>query len=288
MKIVTHNSFFHTDDLMAVATLLLKFPGAEVVRSRDQETIEGADVVVDVGQIYDAEKRRFDHHQKAGAGVRPNGIPYASFGLVWKAFGEELSGGLEEAKVVDERLVMPVDATDNGVDLYTPTFDGVQEYSVGDYFNSFSYGAETMDEFDKAFFTALPLVQDFLKREIAFSKYLVAGWNEVMRIYIESDDKRIIILPAHLPWKRVLVPTEALFVLSPRPNGQWTAKAVSRDIHTYELKKPFPSSWAGLSGESLQKMTEVKDAVFCHRNLFMAVAESQAGAKKLAEMALNS
>lgn len=288
MKIVTHNSYFHTDDLLAVATLLAKFPGAEVVRSRDPQIMESADAVVDVGQIYDAEKLRFDHHQPGGAGVRANGIPYASFGLVWRAFGQELAGGLEQSKVVEERLAMPIDASDNGVDVSTPNFEGVQEYSVGDYFNTFSYGAETMEEFDKAFFAALPLVQDFLKREITFAQYLVTGWDEVKRIYAESENKKIVVLPDHLPWKRILIPSEALFVISPRPNGQWSAKAVNRDIHTYEIKKRFPMSWGGLSGDALRSVTEVKDAVFCHRNGFMAAAETLEGAKKLAEKALNA
>ena len=91
MKIVTHNGHFHTDELMAVAVLLLKFPDAEVVRTRDEKIIKQADIAVDVGQIYDPASTRFDHHQPGGARKRENGIPYASFGLVWKEYGVELN-----------------------------------------------------------------------------------------------------------------------------------------------------------------------------------------------------
>jgi uncharacterized UPF0160 family protein len=288
MKIVTHSGHFHTDDLMAVSVLLLKFPGAEVKRSRDPKVIDEADIAVDVGQIYDVKKLRFDHHQASGAGLRANGIPYASFGLVWQAFGEEIAGGLEEAKIIDERLAMPIDAGDNGIELNAGHFDGIKEYSVGDFFDTFSYGAETLEELDKGFFTALPLAQDLLKKEIAAARYMVAGWGEVKRIYAESPDKRIIMLPRHLPWKRILIPTETLYVVYPTPSGSWAATAVCKDIHTFETKKPFPMSWSGLSGEALQGVTGVKDAVFCHRNLFLAIAETQEGAKKLAEIALNA
>lgn len=117
MKIVTHNGRFHTDDLLAVSTLLMKFPDSELVRSRDEKIIESADIVVDVGHIYDPEKLRFDHHQKNGAGEHHNGIPYASFGLVWKQFGEELCGSSDAMKIMEESIVMPVDAIDNGVPI---------------------------------------------------------------------------------------------------------------------------------------------------------------------------
>ena len=100
MKIVTHNAKFHTDDVFAVATLLILYPGAEVIRTRDESIIKMADIVVDVGQVYDAGNNRFDHHQVGGAGKRENGIQYASFGLVWKKFCEILTGGIEEARMI--------------------------------------------------------------------------------------------------------------------------------------------------------------------------------------------
>ena len=49
--IVTHDGKFHADDVFAVATLLLVFPGATVTRTRDEGLIKGADAAVDVGGI---------------------------------------------------------------------------------------------------------------------------------------------------------------------------------------------------------------------------------------------
>jgi uncharacterized UPF0160 family protein len=115
-KIVTHSSKFHTDDIFAVATLILVLgeENIEVVRSRDPEVIKTGDYVVDVGGEYNLDTKRFDHHQKGGAGQRENGIPYASFGLVWKHFGTQVSGSEEVMKRIDQQLVQPVDAGDNG------------------------------------------------------------------------------------------------------------------------------------------------------------------------------
>lgn len=288
MKIVTHNGYFHPDDLLAVSALLLKYPDAKVIRTRDEEIIKSADIVVDVGHVYDPGKCRFDHHMPEGAGVRGNGIPYASIGLVWKEFGEELAGGVEEAKVVEEHLITPIDAEDNGVDIYTLVSEEVSPYTLGDYFDSFIENAETFEEFEEAFMKALPYAQELIKKEIRRAKRQADDSREVKRIFDESPRKDIIVLPLNKSWKRTLIPTEALVVIFPRPDGQWSARAIPRALHSFELKHPFPKSWAGLRDEEMAMVSGVPDATFCHRDLWLANARSQEGAIKLAEIALNS
>ncbi len=119
--IVTHSGSFHSDDVFAVAALLLWLAKesitAEVLRSREPKDCQRADYVVDVGGEYDISRNRFDHHQPGGGGSRPEGIPYASFGLVWKQIGPALAGSDEVAQAIDRKLVMPIDAPDNGIDI---------------------------------------------------------------------------------------------------------------------------------------------------------------------------
>src|SRR3990167_7769204 len=126
MKIITHSGSFQADDIFAVAILLLAVGESEVIRTRDKDQIAAADYVVDVGMVYDPAQNRFDHHQPGGAGERPNGIPYASCGLVWKEFGEMLAGGKEEADLIDTNLMQPLDAHDNGVAIADDRFKGVR------------------------------------------------------------------------------------------------------------------------------------------------------------------
>ncbi|MES1193556.1 MAG: MYG1 family protein, partial [Solirubrobacterales bacterium] len=115
MRVATHPGNFHADDAFAVATLRLAHgDGVEVVRTRDEAVQAAADVRVDVGGRSDPETGDFDHHQKGGAGERPNGIRYASFGLVWRAFGTQVAGSRAAAASIDERLVQGVDANDTG------------------------------------------------------------------------------------------------------------------------------------------------------------------------------
>jgi uncharacterized UPF0160 family protein len=288
MKIVTHNGHFHADELLAIAALLLKYPPAEIVRSRDQEIIHSGDIVVDVGHVYDIEKLRFDHHQLGGAGERENGIPYASSGLIWKTFGEELAGGREEAEVVDEVLIRSVDALDNGIDLYTLNFEDVSPYTLGDFFESFAKGAHTLESADVAFFEALESAKRLLEREINSARRRVADWGQVREIYRQAADKRVIVLPTYLSSSKVLVPSEALFVVYPRTDGKWGAQAILKKFNSFERKKYFPESWAGLSDGELAKVSGVPDAFFCHRHRHLAGADTQEGAVKLAQIALNS
>ena len=110
IKIVTHNASFHADDVLACATLSIyldkKNEQYEIIRSRDTKIADLADYVVDTGGIYDSAKNRYDHHQVGGAGKHENGVPYASFGLVWKHFGLSLCEGDNEMfKKIEDELV---------------------------------------------------------------------------------------------------------------------------------------------------------------------------------------
>lgn len=67
VKIGTHNGTFHCDEVLACSMLKLlpEFQNAEIVRSRDPKILAECDIVVDVGGEFNAETKRFDHHQKS-------------------------------------------------------------------------------------------------------------------------------------------------------------------------------------------------------------------------------
>jgi uncharacterized UPF0160 family protein len=289
MKIVTHSGNFHADDIFAVATLLLIYPEAEVVRSRESVDWSKGDIVVDVGGVYDPSTNKFDHHQPEGAGKRDNGVPYASFGLIWKYFGEKLVGK-EELEILDSRLVIPIDAIDNGIIISTPKFDGLREYSVQDFLFSYVDSSRTDAEYLYEIFIKLVGVsKDLLVREIGHAREEVIGMQKVREIVEKTEDKRIIILPENLPWGRVLADIPgSLYVVYPRKEGSWGVKAVRQDIQKFYLRKPLPEIWLGKENEDFAKITNVSDALFMHRGRFLAAAKSKEGAIKLAEIALNA
>lgn len=289
-RIVTHNGSFHADDVFAVATLLMVYPGAEIVRTRDPEKIDAADIAVDVGTKCEPERLRFDHHQAGGAGIRANTIPYASFGLVWKEYGEKITGDHDAAQIIEQKLVMPVDALDNGVEVSHSVFDGVRTYSVSDFFYSFIEDTHPSEEYlDEAFQRVVELAQGVIKREINHAKSELKDANEVKKIVEEARDHRLIILDKEMAWHRILIPLpDVFYVVYPRYGDRWGLEAVREHFTGFGLKRPLPELWAGKSDEELAAVTGVSDALFCHNKRFLAVAQSKEGALALAQIALNS
>lgn len=293
-KLVTHNGSFHSDDIFATAVLsmMLERDGQkfEVIRTRDPELIKIADYVYDVGGIYDEATNRFDHHQVGGAGKRDNGIEYSSFGLVWKKFGKEFCGDDRIYEILDKKLVSPIDAIDNGIDISVNKYD-FSPYDIQYFFYSMvpTWNEKDITN-DEMFFESVEIAKKVLSREIIQTKDAVLGEDRIISIYNLAKDKRFIVLDEHYPSQHILQNfSEPLYVIYPRHSSNtWGVQTVRKNINTFENRKDLPSTWGGLRDEELQKLTGVSDAVFCHRALFLAVAQSKEGAIKLAQIALES
>jgi len=290
IKIATHNKHFHPDDVFAVATLSIFIKESfKVVRTRNPLIIKEADYVVDVGGEYDELHNRFDHHQKGGAGEREKGIPYASFGLVWKKYGVSVCGSEEIAKIIEKKIVEPTDALDNGVGIIKPIFDEVYPYS---YWNAISSLNPTWKERDKdsdeLFMKAVESSRKILLREIEIASHFILGKKFVEEAYDKAEDKRLIILNNEYSWKEVLNKyKEPLFVIEPNfEEGSWRITAVRDDIYSFKNRKNLPENWGGKRGQELTLETGISDAFFCHNNLFIAATHSKDGAIKLAKMAI--
>lgn len=76
---VTHGAKFHADDVFAGA--LLRYMNPNIRIDRVLQPPEHFD-----GLIFDIGRGAYDHHQQ-DAEVRENGVPYAAFGLLWRAYG---------------------------------------------------------------------------------------------------------------------------------------------------------------------------------------------------------
>ncbi len=292
VKIVTHSGHFHADEIFAVAVLelLLGEDNIEIIRSRDPSIIDQGDYVVDVGGIYDPKTNRFDHHQVGGAGSRENTIPYASFGLVWKEFGEKLCQNREIVEKIDLVLIQWIDATDNGVQITETKITNVYPYDIGLYLNTFtpSWDEEAPD-FDKNFLKALAVAKNLLKYEIDKRKNLMKAREIVEEIYNNSIDKRIIIFDKKYPYNGTLSKhPEPLFVVSPRIEGNWSVSAIRDDDNSFVNRRDFPESWVGKKDENLEKITGVSGSVFCHTGRFIAINKTKEGAILMAKKALDS
>lgn len=295
-KLITHNGAFHTDDVLAYAILLKHFrknnQDIEIVRTRDMEIIKTGDVVFDVGDSYDPNTHRYDHHQVGRAGERDNTIPYAACGLVWKHFGPDLCSSEQVWKIVDEKLVQSVDAGDNGVATYTLNSLNVKSFSLGDVINCFKPIEEdaSLDLFDAQFVKAGEFMLFILNSVISSAERKIEDMKNAEIVYNNSEDKQLIICEKHIPGIKKLLSIfpEPVFVIYPDQNNKWRVEGVRINPDDFPIRKDLPERWAGLRDGDLQKVSGVSDATFCHPGLFTAGAVSKEGAIKLAKKALEA
>jgi uncharacterized UPF0160 family protein len=292
MKVATHPGNFHADDVFAVAVLDLAAGPLQIIRTRDERALAEADARVDVGGRSDPQAGDYDHHQKGGAGERPNGIRYASFGLAWKRYGAQLAGSPEAAGAIDERLVQGVDANDTGQELVKPLIDDVRPMSVSGVVASMNPAWDeelTAAEEDARFAEAVTLARTILTRQIAGA----AGFQRARRLVLDAirraADPRIVELGSNMPWRETVVSNapDALFVMYPKSDG-WGLQAVPKAAGAFANRLSFPEQWRGLNGAELTEATGVGDAIFCHTAGFYASAESRDGVLELARRALDS
>ncbi len=284
ITIATHNGNFHADDVFSVAALKCVIPSFKLIRTRDLEVIGQADIVLDVGGIYDPETGRFDHHQRGGAGERENGIPYSSFGLIWQKYGLEICGGNQDiANSVDSGLVSTIDAVDCG------HVEGVSKgISLSQTISMFNPTWQEDSHYDECFDEAVTFASRILARFIASATGGISAKAIVAKAVENAEDPRVIVLEQYTPWKRTVhaLSEEALYVVYPSGSGPWRIQTVPMELGSFEDRKSLPTPWAGLSNKELQDVTGIDDAMFCHNGLFIGGAETFESTMKMAAMAL--
>ena len=277
---VTHDGVFHADDVFAAATLQLLNPETEITRTRNPLVIAAAHIAFDVGG------GDYDHHQPQGGGVRPNGIPYAAFGLIWRDYGKDLCWDWDVAAEVDRILVQPIDAADNGLHLSMPTRDDVHGLNISGVISMFN--PVDGESFDGQFAIATAVARTILRRAITNARERIDGRRVLASAIANAVDPRILVFESFVPgWQETIVRNapNALLVVYPSA-GTYRVQVIPQELGKPGVRLPLPEVWAGLDGEALISLTGVADATFAHRGRFIAGAQSQDGALTLARLAL--
>ena len=279
------------------------FPNATLTRSREDRLISRAGpgaIVFDVGDVYDPDALRFDHHQ-ADRPLRSCGLPYSAFGLVWRHFGRayvaRLTDGDRQAveevhAAIDRDFVRQVDAGDNRVPG-APELDHPMTFAllVEDMRPDFDTPSERLDgEMEAAFLEAARFAGRVLDNKIRQAAAQARARSVALEALDARSDPRWIELPADSPAMTEILrddPNEILFALL-RGHREWLVRALPPASGPDQPRKPMPRDWASLRGPDLVAATGIEDAVFCHGNRHVAVARSREGAIALIERALKS
>lgn len=287
--VVTHSGSFDPDDVLAVATLQLYLgvDEVEILRSRRTEVVETADWVVDVGGVYDVERNRFDHHQN-GVPSRDNGIPYSAFGLIWRELGVKITGSVEAAAYVEQKLVLPIDAADNHVTVCHPSNAHVTAFELFDVIDVLKpvWGSE--ESFDDQFPKAVELARLVLQRLIAHGQAQAEMHAMITSEYEADPQKAVLEFSEPVPRHALVEYEEVQVVVSPvtaEDVEHWMAAVVPVKGRGFQNRAIFPEKWGGLVFEELEAVSGIEGAVFCHKERYIFVAETKESALKAAHHA---
>lgn len=252
---MTHAGRFHADDVFSAALLKILNPQIKIVRRN--AVPEGYQ-----GLVFDLSDGAYDHHGDR-ANFRDNGVQYASFGLLWKEYGCTLVSE-KEAKTFDESFIQPLDFQDN---------NGGNNLLCRAITQSNPKWDEENADSDEAYFKAVEFAKFILENEIKSMNSTEHAEQIVLECLSKSDDG-IVVLPTGMPWKALLIPEEALYVVYPSPRGGYNAQAVPVAVDSHQCKKPFPEEWRGKRSE-LDEITGLKGMIFCHPHGYLLAAETE-------------
>jgi uncharacterized UPF0160 family protein len=320
--IATHSGSFHADESLAVFMLrkLTDYADSKLVRTRDLEIIKQADIVVDVGAIYDPASNRFDHHQRGFEETFSSeyDIKLSSAGLIYKHFGKQVIANIlnwpidkPELELVYQKvydgLILMFDGVDNGVNQYPG--DVAPKYVDGT--NIASRVSRLNPRWNEPFTDEIALIQ-FEKAVVLTGQELVAkvediafSWLPAREIVLQGWKTRhevhksgkIVLLPQYCPWQSHLADLEEEFKLQENElplyavfadsSGSWRVRAISVSSDSFISRKPLPEPWRGIRDEELSKLTGIPDCVFVHASGFIGGTKSKDSALKMASHALD-
>ena len=292
MKVVTHSGTFHADDVFAFAILRAALGDFDFIRTRDTALIAAADIVFDVGGIYDPDRKRYDHHMR-DLPRREDGTPYSSVGLIWRDYGHSaLSSflpGIEGKTLdivwqdIDASLILTIDQADNGIATASPSHLALL-------IEGFNPTWDSTQTYDEAFGEAAELAHGILQRACRQAYAEAKAMAFVLSAAHEAKNSRVIVLDRKLPWEKAVFDgglTDLLFVIYPNEDAtSWYCRTIPPEPSSFGQRLALPEAWRGLQEEAFSKVAGIPDGVFCHPSGFICGARSQASAIELAERAI--
>ncbi|KAH3685278.1 hypothetical protein WICPIJ_003752 [Wickerhamomyces pijperi] len=320
LNICTHSGSFHADESLAVYMLRLlpRYGRGELTRSRDPKDWEAADIVVDVGAVYDGVKF-FDHHQRGFTETfdDKHSTKLSSAGLIYKHFGKEIITQLTSVKeeaVLDllhvkiyEDFIEAIDANDNGINKFETEHPSAPRFkdraitlpSIVSNLNPLWNEDNSDAAFDAKFSIACQIMGNVF---VDVVKNVGLSWLPAKQIVLQTINRRledhksgkILIFDQFVPWKEHLfelekelgIEGEILYALFEDSGKNWRIAAVPKAASSFESRKALPEKWRGLRDDVLSEASGVEGCVFIHAAGFIGGAKTKEAVLKLAELSL--
>ena len=285
LSVGTHDKLFHADEVMACALLAQYYHlPVVIVRTRDPKILTWCDAVVDVGNVFDPEMMRFDHHQETYTGTR------SSAGMVLDWLESKAYIDYDIADQLRYAYMDEIDAIDNGVYPGKPG-------------TSFSNGIGALNHHDKDMQNLDPQhirFEQAVKQVMFLLECLEPGYEQKMKDWeivrplvakVQRTDE-ILELPEFLHWQAPVGSDDGQHinrVIWPETNGkgeeEWRVAVPNRPgsipgkaANPYDLRP----------GTELPAYDRAKkfipDLVFVHKNYFIGATSSRDTAYELANL----
>lgn len=267
----THDGTFHADEVSACALLLVfgLIDPAKIYRSRDPKVLAECEFVCDVGGIYDAKIKRFDHHQNEYKGE------HSSAGMIWDYLLDQRLIDEELYQFVNRTIILGIDAHDNGKSVQQ---EGVTTFShVIANFVPLAYDVSHAEQ-DAAFQQALNFAKGHFQRLLDRFAYIRACKDKVA---VAMQDRGLcLFFDESIPWQENFFDLggeehPAIFVIMPS-EGHWKLRGIPPDRENrMQVRRPLPKEWAGLRDDELKAASGISGAIFCHKGRFISVWETR-------------
>lgn len=302
--IAVHSSTFHADDCLAIYLLLntTEFENSVIIRTRDQDTIDKCDAVVDVGGIYDNLLHRYDHHQKTFTDRFPNSeITMASSGLVYLHFGEEaikkickkLKLELNEESLdfvynyMYFHFVQEIDAQDNGISQSNEKPSFQISSSISSRISRLNPHWKTENpDIDKFFRKGVDLMGKDFDFFLTYTVNCAVKNFEMTKAAYESrfdfdPSGKFLNVPKYFPVNDFLEFLEGdektllylIYSKTDETHGEvWTIRTITTD-KPFESRKPLP--YPGVDAQKMEELTGIEGLIFAHKSPFLAVFQTK-------------
>lgn len=291
--IVTHNGIFHADEMLAISLFVIEkgWTDVNVIRTRNPQVIEFADIVFDVGGVDKIEGPilHLDHHTPETLSSFENGIKKATCAKVAELLYGHNPEFLERLK---KEIVYAVSAQDNGQKW--------QDFDIIDNPLSFVHHMNpSLNEsgkidilFKSSLEMTLEIVQNILAR-IKDSMEAEALVDKLIAMETIEDQGYLVFENGGLPWKSKVIDFNNKtgnidFVVFQSINkDSWMVQCVPPEANSFDKRVPLPEEWGGLKGRDLAEVSGFEDAVFCHPGRFLAGFKSKESAIQAVEKLLS-
>ena len=289
--IYTHSGMFHADDALAVAIVQMCVPlhENEIVRVRElPETFGKNDIAVDIGGVYDPDRKIFDHHFAGGSN---DGC--AAVGKIWKYvnFPDELKDR------VYLTLIGSIDRADIGVADWIPVKDDWRHLSASALISSMNPpSGSTYERVMDCFMHAVECMRCALVGAVEQAK----TWLKMEEVVKTSEiiGSKILVLTTGGPWQEHIFnqnKKNILYVIYPSERGGFCLQCVPDVLGGFGMRKSLPEDWWGLKKSEFIVVLPPRrggwtdtPSLFAHPGGFIAGSETLEEAKELALLAVNA